>query len=115
MFTLCYLDLSAIKSCADLKAVFKRLSSDITGEEYDVGSNVRVHTTEDLDELWAILRKLQSNVTISCDGLSREADLCVTTTATATTSGGKRKDTMSSEVTSKEHVKRVRFRHWLTS
>ena len=92
MFTLCTLDLSAIKSCADLKAVFKSLSSDITGEEYDVGLNVGVCTKEDLDELWAILRKLQSNVTISSDGLSREADLCVT--ATATTSGGKRNDTM---------------------
>ena len=112
-FTLRNLDLSAIKSCVDLKAVIKRrLSSDITGEEYDVGyvqgSNVvRVRTAEDLDELWALLRKPQSNVAIWCDGLSREADLCVTTTATATTGGRKRKkqtDTMSSEITSKKHV-----------
>ena len=38
VFTLRNLDLSVIKSCADLKAVIKRrLSSDITSEEYDVG------------------------------------------------------------------------------
>ena len=94
-FTLRNLDLSAIKSCADLKAVIKgRLSVDITAEQYDVGyvqgSNVvRIRTAEDLDELWALLRKPQSNVAIWCDGLAGEADM--TTTPAATRSRGKRK------------------------
>ena len=57
IFTLRNLDLSTIKSCADLKAVIKwRLSIDITAIQYDVeyvrGSNVvRIRTTENLDEL----------------------------------------------------------------
>ena len=110
-FTLRNLDLSIIKSCADLKAVIKRrLSSDITAEQYDVGyvqgtNFIRVCTTEDLDELWALLRKPQSNVAIWCDGLAREADMTTTATATTTTQSHKRKKQVEvPEVVSKKHV-----------
>ena len=62
MFTLWNLDLSVIKSCADLKAMIKRrLSSDITAGDCDIDvgyvqdSNVvRVSTTDDLDEVWTL-------------------------------------------------------------
>ena len=108
-FTLRNLDLSTIKSCADLKAVIKgRLSVDITADQYDVGyvqgSNVvRVRTAEDLDELWALLRKPQSNVAIWCDGLAGEADM--TTVPAATWSRGKRKKQAEApEVANKKHV-----------
>ena len=110
-FTLRNLDLSVIKSCADLKAVIKsRLSSDITAEQYDVGyvqgtNVVRVRTAEDLDELWALLRKLQSNVAIWCDGLPREADTTTTATVTAATQSRKRKKQVEGpEVVSKKHI-----------
>ena len=107
-FTLRNLDLSVIKSCADLKAVIKRrLSSDITAGEYDVGyiqgSNVvRVRTPDDLDELWALLRNQQKNVAIWCDGLEGDAD---TASASAATRGRKRKKpTEAPEVASKKPV-----------
>ena len=107
-FTLRNLDLSVIKSCADLKAEIKRrLSSDITAEQYDVGyvqgSNVvRVRTPDDLDELWALLRKPQSSVAIWCDGLAREGE---GSTATVTSQSHKRKKHGdASETASKKHV-----------
>ena len=92
-FTLRNLDLSAIKSRDDLKAVIKeRLTNDITADYYDVGyiqgSNVvRVRTSEDLDELWALLKQPRGNVAIWCDGLAGEIE-----TPGVTTSRKRKKD-----------------------
>ena len=64
------------------------MTSDITDKQCDVGyvrgtNVVRVRTAEDLDELWALLRKPQNNVAIWCDGLAEEITI---TTAAATPS-----------------------------
>ena len=61
------------------------------------------HTAEELDELWALVIKPQSNVVIWCDGLAREADTI--TTATTTTRSRKRKKQVDvPEMVSKKHV-----------
>ena len=106
-FSLRNLDLSVIKSCADLKTEIRsRLTSDITDKQYDVGyvrgtNVVRVRTAEDLDELWALLRKPQNNVAIWCDGLTEETTI---TTAAATPSRKRSKSAEAPEMASKKRV-----------
>lgn len=64
-FTLRDINQHALVTCDDLNGVIKRkLSDDITSGDFDVGyvqgtTVVRIHTSEDLEELWSLLRQPQ--------------------------------------------------------
>ena len=59
----------------DLKSMIrKKLSDDITTGEFDVGyiqgtTVVRIRISEDLEELWSLLRQPQKNTVLWYDGL----------------------------------------------
>ena len=64
-FTLRNINQHALLTCDDLKGMFRRkLSEDITSGDFDVGhvqgtTTVHIHTSEDLEELWSLLRQPQ--------------------------------------------------------
>ena len=60
-------------------------------------------SAEDLDELWALLRKPQSIVAIWCDGLAGEADMAIVPAATRSR-GKRKKQAEAPEVANKKHV-----------
>ena len=78
-FTLRNIDQHAISTGDDLKSMIrKKLSDDITTGEFDVGyiqgtTVVRVRSSEDLEELWSLLRQPQKNTVLWCDGLVAHA------------------------------------------
>ena len=63
---------------------------------------MRVHTSDDLDEHWTLLRNQQKNVPMWCDGLEGDTD---TASAAAAPRGRKRKkQTEATKVVSKKPV-----------
>lgn len=74
-FTLYNINQHALLTCDDLKGVIrKKLSDDITSGDFDVGyvqgtTVVRIRTSEDLEELWLLLRQPHKNTILWCDGL----------------------------------------------
>ena len=76
-FTLRNVDPSLITSSGNLKELIKaNLHDDIKSRDFDVGymignEVIRVHTEEDLREMWGDLRK-SSSTTLWCDGLIDE-------------------------------------------
>ena len=78
-FTLRNINQHALLTCDDLKGVIrKKLSDDITSGDFDVGyvqgtTVVRIHTSEDLEELWSLLRQPHKNTILWCDGLIARA------------------------------------------
>ena len=78
-FTLRNVDQHALLTSDDLKRVIRmKLSDDITSGDFDVGyvqgtTVVRLRTSEDLEELWSLLRQSQKNTVLWCDGLIARA------------------------------------------
>ena len=66
-------------TCDNLKSVIKtKLSDDITVGDFDVGyvqgtTVVRIRSSDDLEELWSLLRQPQKNTLLWCDGLIARA------------------------------------------
>ena len=64
-FSLRNINQHALLTCDDLKGVIrKKLSDDITSGDFYVQDTtvVRIHTSEDLEELWSLLRQLHKNM-----------------------------------------------------
>ncbi len=78
-FTLRNVNQHALLTSDDLKRVIRmKLSDDITSGDFDVGyvqgtTVVRIRTSEDLEELWSLLRQPQKNTVLWCDGLTAGA------------------------------------------
>ena len=79
IFTLRNINQHALLTCEDLKGVIRtKLSDDITNGDFDVGyvqgtTVVRIRTSEDLEELWSLLRQPHKNTVLWCDGLIARA------------------------------------------
>ena len=78
-FTLRNVDQHALLTCDNLKgAIRRKLSDDITTGDFDVGyiqgtTVVRIRTSDDLEELWSLLRQPQKSTVLWCDGLIAHA------------------------------------------